>query len=121
MSWVRVCVCVLCVCVCMCSVHLAASVKVGIETVPFMSVPHLHVRISCYQWCQHGGHVNAYTHTRACVVYTVRYLVVMQYQMGRRHLFYLFYQAGDCRRSDKAVQFRLLTPAGQVIPTSRMV
>ena len=45
----------------------------------------------------------------------------MQYQMGRRHLFSLFYQVWDGRRSYKAVQFRLYTPAGQVIPISRTV
>ena len=56
----RVCVCV-CVCVC---VHLAASVKLGIDTVPLMSVPHLYVRISLYQWCQHGVHVNPYPRAR---------------------------------------------------------
>ena len=61
------------------------------------------------------------THARALVVYKVKYFVVMQYQMGRHNLFSLFYQIWDRRRSYKAVQFLLHTPAGQVIPTSRIV
>jgi len=60
MSRVRLYVCV-CVCVC---VHLAPSVQVGIDTLPFMSVPHLYVQISLYQWCQHGARVNRYAQAR---------------------------------------------------------
>jgi hypothetical protein len=94
MSCVRMCVCVcvcVCMCVCMCvcvlmlwcyelrahmclcmcmyvcvcvCIHLAAFVKVGFDTVPLMSVPRLYIRISCYQWCQHGVHVNSFIRAR---------------------------------------------------------
>jgi hypothetical protein len=102
----------LCARLCVCSVshliHLADSIKVGMKTLPLISVAHLYFRIHVISSANMAALWTA-THARVHVAYKVKCLVVIQYQKGRRHLFSPFHQAGESGSSYKTVELIMFT------------